>query len=348
MINPADFKGVIVLYNDSSHLIKGEKIDLISDQDVIQCATGISKVLESLSIPNQLIPIRGEVESVLTPFHPADWLVFNLAEGWGGRLYEEARAAWILELMGYCFTGSSGRAIALTTNKALTKAFLSRAGLRTPAWWLFHTPDQVLPNMNFPFPLFVKPVAEDASLGIGNDSVITGHNSLRDRVAYIVERYHQSALVEEFITGREINAAAWGDPLQLLPLAEIDFSAFSDPYARIINYAAKWEEGAYEFHHTPAICPANLPRSLENRISRTAIRALHCSGAHNYARVDLRVKADGTPYILEINCNPDISRGAGFFRAVEQTGLTYQDMVLKILTHAKRHSDEYRTSRRSR
>ena len=348
MIELSQFEGVVVLYNDTSHLIKGEAKDLISEQSVVKCANTISDALRSQSIKTELAPITEEVEHVLAQYDPRNWLVFNLAEGRGGRLYEESRIAWLLESRGFYFTGSSGRAIALTTNKALTKSFLSRAGLHTPAWWLLHSPDQISKKRDLPYPLFVKPVAEDASLGIGNDSVVFDYDSLRERVSYVIDHYHQSALVEEFIDGREISAAAWDDPFDLLSLSEIDFREFSSPKSRIVNYEAKWQEDSFEYQHTPTICPADLSPKAEKVISRSALHALQCTGASNYARVDMRLTEDGTPFILEINCNPDLSPEAGFFKAVEQNGLTYQEMVIKILTQSRRHSDAYSFARRFR
>lgn len=345
MVNISDFKGVVVLYNASSQQVKGEEKDLIADQNVVKCAGEIFNALNSLFIQAELVPITEEAESALLPFHPRDWLVFNLAEGLRGKLYEESRITWLLESRAYYFTGSNGRAIALTTNKALTKSFLSRAGLRTPAWWLLHSPDQITRDRNFPFPLFVKPAAEDASLGIGKDSVVFDHQKLQDQVAYINECYLQSALVEEFIDGREINAAAWGNPFQILPLAEIDFQAFTVPQDRIVNYAAKWQDDSFEYHHTPAICPADLPPRLRRKISAAVLQALEFTGASSYARVDLRLTEDEIPYILEINCNPDLSPEAGFFYAVSKTGLTYQEMAQKILVEARRHSDAYSFTR---
>jgi D-alanine-D-alanine ligase len=345
MIKITDFEGVVVLYNESTRLIKGEEKDLISDQDVVKCAEAIATALRSSSIETDLAPITEEAEHTLARYDPQKWLIFNLAEGWGGRLYEEARIAWLLESRGYYFTGSSARAIALTTNKALAKSFLSRAGLHTPDWWLIHSPDQISKERDLPFPLFVKPVAEDASLGIGKESVVYDHKTLRDRISYVIDHYHQSALVEEFIDGREISAAAWGEPLELLPLSEIDFRKFTSPQARIVDYEAKWQEDSFEFQNTPTICPADLNPKLKKIISRYALHALQCTGATNYARVDMRVTEDGVPHILEINCNPDLSPGAGFFHAVEKTGLTYQEMVINILTQARRHSDVYSFAR---
>jgi D-alanine-D-alanine ligase len=349
MIDLKNFKGVAVLYNESSGLIKGEQKDLISEQGVISCAKAVADALTCEGIPAQLAPIHGEAERALAEYSPADWLVFNLAEGLGGKSYEESRIAWLLEIQGYHFTGSSGRVLSLTTNKALTKYYLARIGLTTPRWWLFHTPDDIPRDTPFPYPLFVKPVAEDASLGIENDSVVSDFSALRERTDYIINYYQQSALVEEFIPGREFNVSAWGDPPELLPLAEIDFQDISGPdELKIVNYDAKWQDDAYEFHHTPAICPAVVSPTLKRKINRSALSALKCAGVNTYARVDLRISADEEPYILEINCNPDISPGAGFANTVQCAGINYQKMVLKIISLARRPSDEYRPAHKNK
>lgn len=348
MVEIGNFKGVLVLYNHSSSLIKGAQIDLLSDQDVVNCAGNVADALRSLSVPVKLAPIQEEVELLLADHSPEDWLIFNLAEGFRGRIYEEARIAWLLELKGYYFTGACGRSLALTTNKALTKFYLSKIGLHTPDWWLFRTAGEIPRAGNFPFPLIVKPVAEDASLGIELNSIVTNLNSLRERAEYIIRTYQQAALVEEFIDGREFNIAAWGHPPELLPVAEIEFQGITSPQARIVNYAAKWQDSSYEFHHTPAICPADVSPALNRLISRTALGALDCTGVKSYARVDLRLSDREIPYILEINCNPDISPGAGFANSAKAAGLSYQEMIHKILSLARRPSDEYYPIRKPR
>jgi D-alanine-D-alanine ligase len=341
MILPNGIKGVLVFYNDSQQMIKGEELDIISEQDVVNCARGVQQALLNAGIRVEMAPITGEAEDALAPYDPAEWVVFNLAEGLGGRLYEESRIASLLESRGFFFTGSSGTAIARSLNKALAKSILSSQGLSTPAWRLFHSPEEVPLDISYPFPLIVKPVGEDASLGIGKKSVVSSQQDLREQVAYIVEVYKQSALVEEFIAGREFNAAAWGDPLELLPLAEIDFSGIEAPEEQIVNYSAKWQEDTFEYHHTKSVCPANINPRLNRKISEAAIQALTCLEVQGYGRVDIRLNNQEIPYILEINCNPDISAEAGFFNAARSTGSSYQEMVLKILSLARRPSDEY-------
>jgi D-alanine-D-alanine ligase len=347
MVELKNFRGVAILYNESTGLIKGEQKDLIAEQGVISCAESVAEALSAEGFQVRMAPIKEEAETVLAEYPPDDWLIFNLAEGFAGKSFEESRIAWLLEIRGYYFTGSSGKILALTTNKSLTKYYLSRIGLTTPRWWLFHSANDIPQNGVFPYPLFVKPVAEDASLGIGNDSVVSDITALQERTDYIINRYQQAALVEEFISGREFNVSAWGDPPELLPLAEINFQDINGPAElKIVNYDAKWQDSSFEFHHTPAICPADVSPTLKRKINRSALSALKCAGVNTYARVDMRISLDEEPYILEINCNPDISPGAGFAHTVQCAGINYQEMVLKILSLARRPSDEYRPYRR--
>jgi D-alanine-D-alanine ligase len=329
--------GVVVLYNASENLVKGEPKDLLAEQGVIACAQAVAEALQRAGYQVAQVPIYSDVESALVPYTPTQWIVFNLGEGLEGRLFEEARIAWALEAMGYCFTGSRGDAIAHSVHKAQAKTLLAANGVGTPPWCLFRHPDEVdTLATDLLFPLIVKPVAEDASIGVGPDAVVHTVQALRQRVAYIVERYRQAALAEVFVAGREFNISLWGDPPQVLPLAEIDFSAFADSHVRIVSFAAKWEVDSFEYHHTPVLCPAPVDPDLGARIADTAWRAWAAMGCRGYARVDMRVSEEGTPYVVEVNCNPDLSPDAGFCRAARAAGYSYEDMVIHILEIARR------------
>ncbi len=344
-MNPQDdvFPGVAALYNHSQQLVKGEPQDMLAEQGVIACAQAVTDALREASYQVAQVPFCTEVELALAPYPPAHWVVFNLGEGLEGRLFEEARIAWALEAMGYRFTGCDGDAIVRSTHKARAKAILTAHGVPTPPWWLFYHPDEVDPVTGdaFPFPLIVKPVAEDASLGIGPEAVVHTPRQLRDRVGYVVERYRQAALAEAFITGREFNISLWGDPPEVLPLAEVDFRAFADPCERIVSFAAKWEAHSFEYHHTPVLCPAPIKPALGERIAATARRAWEAMGCRGYARVDMRLADDGTAYVVEVNCNPDLSPDAGFYRAVRAAGYDYVEMVVHILELALRQKRTY-------
>jgi D-alanine-D-alanine ligase len=335
--------GVVVLYNASGQLIKGEPQDMLAEQDVIACAQAVADALQTAGYQVVQVPIHTDVELTLAPYPPTRWVVFNLGEGLEGRLFEEARIAWALEAMGYRFTGSRGDVLALSTHKAQAKALLAASGVATPSWQLFRHPDEVdvVNAAALPFPLIVKPVAEDASIGVGPDAVVRTAWALRERVAYVVERYRQAAVAEAFVAGREFTVALWGDPPEALPLAEVDFNAFADPYARIVSFAAKWEESSFEYHHTPVLCPAPVDPALGAHIEATARRAWSAIGCLGYARVDIRVSDEEIPYVVEVNCNPDLAPDAGFYRAARAAGYDYEDMVVRILKLALRQQYAY-------
>ena len=334
--------GVLVLYNASQELAKGEPQDMIAELGVVACAWAVSRALEEAGHRVVLVPLQTELEAALDPYPPTEYVVFNFGEGLEGRLFEEARIAWTLEAMGYRFTGSDGYAIAQAAHKARTKALLAAAGVPTPPWRVFRAPAEVpdVPLPDLPFPLIVKPVAEDASLGVGPEAIVHSPEALRRRVAYVVERYRQAALAESFIRGREFNISVWGEPPQVLPLAEIDFSAFSNPLECIVSFAAKWLADSFEYHHTPAVCPADVEPWLGGLIAETALRAYEMIGCRGYARVDMRV-ADGVPYVLEVNPNPDLSPDAGFARAACAAGYDYTAMITHILSLAWCQGDIY-------
>jgi D-alanine-D-alanine ligase len=325
----------IVVYNESPFLIKGEPQDILAEQGVIACSQAVAGAL-SRRYEVQRVPIHADVEVALAPYSPAEWAVFNLGEGIQGRLFEEARIAWALEAMGYHITGSRGDALARSIHKVHAKQLFARAGIPTPRWHLCRSVAEAEDSLGFP--LIVKPMAEDGSLGIGPEAVVHDLDALRARVDHTIESYRQATLVEEFIVGREFNVSLWGDPPDLLPLAEIDFRDFSDPFQKIVSFAAKWDATSFAFHHTPVRCPAPVGESLAGRIRQVALAAWQVIGCRGYARVDIRVNAQDQPHVIEVNCNPDLSPEAGFFRAIAAAGYSYPAMVERIVALADHRS----------
>jgi len=321
---------VLVLYNYVESVDKGESRDLVSAQGVEVAARAVEEALKP-SHAVVCLPVAFDPSEVLRDFDPSEWVVFNLLEGLGNRADLEPEAAAILGRLGYRYTGSRPETMAVCLDKAESKKLLVSSGVCTPA---FQVCEGSNGQFSVPLPAIVKPVAEDASLGIDDGAVVRTLDELRDRVGYIVDTYREPALVEEFIDGREFNIALWGNGTpECLPLAEIDYSAFPDPLRRICSYAAKWEPERPEYHLTPVTCPANVAAPLAERIREVAIAAYHAAGCQGYARVDMRER-DDEPYVLEINPNPDICPDSGFPRAALAAGYDYPHMVEKILSLA--------------
>jgi D-alanine-D-alanine ligase len=321
---------VLILYNNVESVDKGETRDLVSAQGVEVAAKAVEEALR----PRHevlCLPVAFDPSEILRAYDPGEWVVFNLLEGLGNRADLEPEAAAILGRLGYRYTGSRPETMALCLDKAKSKRLLESRRVPTPAYQVYEGDDA---EFAVRLPAIVKPVAEDASLGIDDGAVVTSLDELRARVEYIRQAYREPALVEEFVEGREFNIALWGNGSpECLPLAEIDYSAFPDPLRRICSYAAKWEPEREEYHLTPATCPADVAPPLAERIRQVAMAAYQAAGCRGYARVDMRERGD-QPYVLEINPNPDISPDAGFPRAALAAGYAYPQMVEKILSLA--------------
>jgi D-alanine-D-alanine ligase len=117
----------------------------------------------------------------------------------------------------------------------------------------------------------------------------------------------------------------------LLPISEIDFSGLPPAYPKIVTYNAKWVEGTAEYIGTVGICPAKLVPEVEQRVYEVALKSYQLMEIRDYARVDIRLNNLNTPYVLEVNPNPDISRDSGFARSARMAGMTFEDMIAKIV-----------------
>lgn len=322
---------ILVLYTQVDSVIKGEAIDLIADQEPARVAQEIANGLEDLGYRTACVGVTGDVAAAVAPFDPAGWVVFNLCESLGGDSAMEASVPPILEAHGLAYTGSPAATMAACLDKAGAKARLAAQGLPTPHYAVMSSP---MERCDVPLPALVKPLAEDASLGITLDSIVRDRAALAGQVAYILERYQQPALVEEFIPGREFNAAIWGnDSPEPLPLQEISYEDISDPLQRLLTYESKWVEDSFAYWHTPGICPATVDAALEKRLLQTALAAYRLMGCRGYARIDMRER-DGAPYILEVNPNPSLASEGGFVRAARAAGLDQAQMAEQIVRFA--------------
>ncbi len=155
-----------------------------------------------------------------------------------------------------------------------------------------------------------------------------------NRVAYIVEEYEQPAMVEQFVSGRELAVAMWGNQkLEILPIAEDDFSAIPDPLQHVLTYESKWKPESPFFQNIPSRIPAQLTRKEEQAIRKVAENTFRAVGLRDFGRMDIRFD-NNIPYIIDINELPDLSPDAGFWSSAKAAGLTYPQMVERILTHA--------------
>jgi D-alanine-D-alanine ligase len=268
-------------------------------------------------------------------------VVFNLAEGLEGHERLCAVVPSFLDALGIPYTGNSAEAIFLTGNKLIAKDRLTAAGLPTPpapARWPA-LPGGARSTGFVPGRYILKPVWEHGSVGMEDDVVVEASTlpDLEARLASLGERTGRACFAEAFVAGRELNVAllAGGDDgagPEVLPPAEIDFSAFPPDKPRIVGWAAKWDEGSFEYHHTPPTFSFGADdRALLAEAARLAEACWAAFDLSGYVRVDFRFDAAGRPFILEVNTNPCLSPDAGFAAAVGQAGLTFEGAIDRIV-----------------
>ncbi|HXF94937.1 MAG TPA: hypothetical protein VNI61_02425 [Gemmatimonadales bacterium] len=284
----------------------------------------------------RLIGIRDDIRQLvdrLAAFGPD--LVFNCCEGFRGDSHYEYAVAAVLEMHGYRYTGSPPTALLVARNKSMSKKILAYHGIRVPEFATFHPGEPLLRPSALRYPLIVKPLLEDASVGIAQSSVVTDDAGLAERVAFIHDSFHQAAIAEELIEGRELYVALLGnDELTLLPIVELHFGKLSKAERRIATYKAKWDEEYRERHGIKSRFARRLPEPVLARIRETCETAFHALWLQDYGRIDVRLTHDLEVYVLEVNPNPFISFGHEFANAAEKAGLKYADFIQRIVDEA--------------
>jgi len=261
-------------------------------------------------------------------------VVFNLMELYKDVAKQEMNFAALLELLDIPYTGAPPLVLGICQNKTLTKRILSSFGIRTPNYRLVKSLNKPF-RLNLNYPLIVKPALEDASVGIEEESIVYNVKALKKRIKYVIEYYAQPALVEEFIVGRELNVAVFGDKEpKVLPISEIDFSKLPDNFHPIVSYQAKWEPYHVAYHKTIPKCPAPLSKKIRQEVEEIALKAVKAVGCRDYTRVDMRLSTNKKLYVLEVNPNPDLQEDAGFMRSAKVAGYSYSRTLKMIVDFA--------------
>jgi D-alanine-D-alanine ligase len=314
---------------------------LESDAGILEQTRAVETALRELEIPYETKGIRSlrELPNILNA-QTDGTVIFNLIETVEGCVRKAAFVPSWFDVYRIPYTGNPGEGLLLSADKWRSKAILSASGLPCPEALRVEPGETGRPS--FPGPWIVKPAATDASEGIDDSSVIRDDGEdLARAVARVHAGFGQAALIEQFIQGRELNVSVLTgeDGPHVLPLAEIDFSAFSEEKPRIVGYDAKWRQESFEYNHTPRVIPAPLPGTVAERVRTLAVAACAALACEGYCRVDFRLDAQLNPYILEVNANPDISADAGLAAALDADGIPYQTFIQMLLSHALKRAN---------
>ncbi len=304
------------------------------EQDTLVQAGSVARALEALGHRAEAMALTldlGAAKTELEARRPD--VVFNLVESVEGRGALIHLGVGLAEALGLACTGAGTGALLNTSNKLLAKRMLALAGLPTPRWFEAGGPGA----MDRPGPWIVKSVWEHGSIGIEDDGIVNGAEVAADHLAQRASTRGGEWFAEEFIDGREFNVAMLASPRgpEVLPIGEIHFEDWPGGKPRIVNYAAKWREGSFEFEHTPRgfrFPPGDT--ALLGELRRLALACWRLFDLRGHARVDFRVDGAGRPWILEVNANPCISPDSGFAAMLAEAGIGYEEAVARIVVEA--------------
>src|SRR4051794_9056833 len=297
-----------------------------TEYDIVSTLRAAGHEVRPLGVEDELKQVRDEIES----FKPH--VVFTLLEDFHGKVIYDQNVASFLELMQIAYTGCNPRGLILARGKDLSKTLVHYRRIAVPAFAVFPMRRKVRRPARLALPLIVKSLSEDGSLGISQASVVDTDAKLAERVAFIHERVHTAAIAEQYIDGRELYVSLLGnDRLRVLPVWELKFGSLAQDAWPIATAKIKHDPN-YQERLGIADGPAkDLTPELASRIQRIAKRVYRTLGLDGYARVDFRLTADGVPYFIEANPNPEIAKSQEFATAAKHDGVGYPELLHRIL-----------------
>jgi len=326
------------------HLIPPETIpegtDLLSapwrtEYDVITTLTAMGHEVRALGVHDDL----GDIRRTATGWRPH--IAFNLLEGFDDVTIFDQNVVSHLELLKLSYTGCNPRGLLLARDKSLSKKLLAYHRIRVPEFEVVRAGRPIRRHKRLSFPLIVKSLTQEASIGISQASVVESDEKLKERIAFIHESIGTAAIVEQYIEGRELYVGILGNQtLQSLPVWELFFTNMPADAHRIATDRVKWSvkyQKKYGIDSGPA---KDLPEALCDKLQhlcKRAYRALEMSG---YARIDLRLDEAGNPWVLEANPNPQIANGEDFAASAEKVGIGYDALLQRIINLGLRWQPE--------
>ena len=298
--------------------------------DVVETLKDLGHQVFPVGVWNDLGVIRDAIET----FKPQ--IAFNLLEEFASQRTYDQNVVSYLELLGMPYTGCNPRGLMLARDKGWTKKILSYHRIAVPEFMVVPVGRKVKRPKRLPFPLIVKSMTEEASLGISQASIVEDDEKLQERVDFI---HHSNsvgtgALVERYIEGRELYVGVLGNTrLQVLPIWELVLSNLPEDAKKIATARVKWSDKYQKKYQIRSQVAEGLSPELQQKIINVAKRVYRHLAITGYARIDLRLDENdhNKVYVLEANPNAQLAYGEDFAESAEHVGLSYSDLLQRIL-----------------
>jgi len=297
----------------------------------------ISQALDKLGHEPFYHVLDGNSQSLLALAKCGADLVFNLTESYAGDDTKDTNIAAYLDLLGLPYTGAGPHACLLAQDKALAKKLFAFHGIRSPYFATSYR-GKIDHAHDIKFPLIVKPLWEDGSIGIDAGAVVDSIKEMMERIEYIQDEFDCPALIEEYIEGREIYGAILGsyEYAESLPLVELDLSKLPKGTPKIASYDVKFEKDTDAHKLTKSAIVQGLDEETTNKLTDTALAAYRAVKLRDYGRVDMRLSPNGDVYVIEANPNPWLASQHEFAMAAKESGRPYTKLIGEIVDLALR------------
>jgi D-alanine-D-alanine ligase len=306
-----------------------------TEYDVVSTLTAMGHEVRPLAVHDDLGDIRRTAE---------EWkphIAFNLLEGFDDVTIFDQNVVSHMELLKLSYTGCNPRGLLLARDKSLSKKLLAYHRIHVPEADVIRAGRPIRRPKRLTFPLIVKSLTQEASIGISQASVVDSDEKLKERVQFIHDSIGTAAIVEQYIEGREIYVGIHGNQtLHALPVWELFFKNMPEGARRIATDRVKWSvkyQNKYGIDSGPAVDLPDAKRDEIQHLCKRAYRALELSG---YARIDLRLDEAGKIWVLEANPNPQIAKGEDFAASAEKAGMTYEALMQRIINLGMRWQPE--------
>jgi len=308
--------------------------DCRSEYDVMTSLIHLGHEVRILGIEDDITPIRQQIEE----WHPH--IAFNMMEAFADNGALDYYIVSYLDMIGLPYTGCNPRGMLLARDKSLSKKLLSYHRIRVPKFAVFPRGKKVSLQKaaQLPYPMIVKSTVEQGSVGIAQASYVSTPEELIERVEQLFSIAEGDAIAEQYIEGRELYVAVLGNTrLQVLPIRELVFDNIEEGMHRIATYNVKWNEKYRERWGIDYQFARNLPAGMVEKIISLAKRVYRILDLNSYARLDLRLTADGLLYVIEANPNAAISTEDDVAFSAERAGILYDQLIQRILNLGLRY-----------
>ena len=306
-----------------------KKEDRKTERNVLDALASLGHTVEHLIIFDDLDPLRQKLQS----FQPN--VIFNLADQFKNNRAFDQNIASFLEMQGLHFTGCGSSGLLLCKNKGISKKILGYHRIHVPNFVTIARGKRAARPQRLNFPILVKPLKEEASLGISQASFVENDDQFKERVQFIHEKYDNDVIAEEYIEGRELYVGVMGNHrLQVFPIRELVFKEVPPDEPKIATYKAKWDEEYRKRWGLKNQFAEGLDPAVARKIENTCKRIYRLLTIDGYARIDLRLNPRNEIYFIEANPNPILAEDEDFAQAAQKAGMSYPQLIERVMRTA--------------